>query len=107
LLTLLALLTGAPAAAQAQEEGVPGDPRVGQTAAKRLCAECHRIEAGEPTPPGVDAPSFQDVARTQGMAPIALYVWLHSPHPTMPHIRLEPEEAEDVVAYIWSLRNSQ
>jgi mono/diheme cytochrome c family protein len=75
--------------------------------AEQTCAQCHQIEAGERTLPGRDAPSFRDVTQTKGMSPMALYVWLYSPHPTMPHIRLEPEQAEDVVAYIWSLRGSQ
>jgi mono/diheme cytochrome c family protein len=98
---MLALLAAVPAAAQ---EGVPGDPRAGRAVAEQVCAACHQIEAGERTHPGMGAPSFRDVAETEGMTPMALYVWLHSPHPTMPHIRLEREEAEDVVAYIWSLR---
>lgn len=86
---------------------MPGDPQAGRAVAEQICAECHQIEAGERTLQGRDAPSFLDIAETRGMSPMALYVWLYSPHPTMPHIRLEREQAEDVVAYIWSLGNSR
>lgn len=101
---VVALLAAMPAAAQ---EGVAGDPGAGRVLAEQMCVECHQIEAGEHTPVGKDAPSFHAVSQTTGMTPMALYVWLYSPHPTMPHIRLEQEQAEDVVAYIWSLRSSR
>ncbi len=38
---------------------------------------------------------------------MAIYVWLYSPHETMPHIQLKRAEATDVVAYIWSLRKDK
>jgi mono/diheme cytochrome c family protein len=104
-LTLLALLAAVPAAAWGQD--LPGDAKAGRALAERQCSSCHRIGAGEATPPDARAPSFQAVADTEGMGPMAVYVWLHSPHETMPHIRLRQKEAEDVAAYISGLRGAE
>jgi hypothetical protein len=38
------------------------------------------------------------------MTGMALNVWLHSDHPTMPNIVLKPDTSDDVIAYILFLR---
>ena len=80
-----------------------GDPQQGLVYAKKVCAECHAVEAGDDLSPSPDAPSFEDVANTPGMKARALVVWLQSPHPTMPHLLIPPEDTDNVVAYITSL----
>ncbi len=57
--------------------------------------------------PNPDAPSFQSVADTTGMSARALVVWLQTSHPTMPDLILKPDEMDNVVAYIMSLRTRQ
>jgi mono/diheme cytochrome c family protein len=72
--------------------------------AQQTCASCHAIAAGEALSPNPAAPPFQAIAETPGMTVTALDVWLHSPHPTMPHLLVEPEHIDDVSAYLRSLR---
>jgi mono/diheme cytochrome c family protein len=76
-------------AAQAQDLGdVPmgevGDPQAGFEYAHSTCAGCHAV--GEEQSPNRNAPRFKDVAKTPGMTPTALMVWLQrANHPTMPN----------------------
>lgn len=81
-----------------------GDAAQGRDYARQVCGECHGVEPGEEFSPVADAPSFQDVADTPGMSPRALTVWLQSPHPTMPNLILPTDVADNVIAYIMSLR---
>ena len=96
---LAALLSAGAAAAQAQ------DVAAGHAFARRVCRPCHVVDPGQPKPRLLTiGPSFVDVANTSGMTKTALYVWLQSPHPTMPNLILSAQEAADVIAYIRSLR---
>jgi mono/diheme cytochrome c family protein len=90
-----------PAAAAAQDLGNAG---LGKEYAERVCVECHDVEAGGEISPNPDAPSFQSVADTQGMSPRALTVWMQTSHPTMPDLILKPDDMDNVIAYIMSLR---
>jgi hypothetical protein len=45
-----------------------------------------------------------DVAASPGLTAIAIRVWLQSPHPTMPNIRLNDTEKDNIVAYLLSLK---
>jgi mono/diheme cytochrome c family protein len=90
-----------PAAAAAQDLGTPG---LGKEYAERVCVECHDVEAGGEISPNPDAPSFQSVADTEGMSPRALAVWLQTSHPTMPNLIIKPDDMDNVIAYIMSLR---
>jgi len=95
------LLAGLPtASAQA-----PGNPTRGRASAAALCADCHRTEPGPGASPVRTAPSFPSVAKTKGMTALALNVWLFTSHPTMPNILLLPDTADDIIAYILSLRS--
>jgi len=40
------------------------------------------------------------------MTALALLVWLRTSHPSMPNIILMPETADDIIAYILSLRSA-
>jgi len=95
----LILLFATPVAAQEV-----GDPQAGAAYAKQYCAKCHAI-AAEDASPEHTAPRFKDVANTSGMTATALRVWLQTSHPTMPNIILEPNDMDNVVAYILSLKD--
>jgi hypothetical protein len=82
-----------------------GNAAVGHDYARDVCAECHAVEKGETISPILEAPPFQEVADTQGMSARALVVWLQSPHPTMPDLILPAQDADNVIAYILSLRS--
>ena len=89
-----------------------GDPQAGYTVAEEVCAQCHAILPGEgvssdpeplPFEQSVALP-FEDIANTPGVTAMALFAWMTSSHPTMPDIKLTPEELRNVVSYILSLK---
>ena len=51
-----------------------------------------------------DAPPFREVANAPGMTELALRAFLQTPHRTMPNILLTPEETDNVIAYILTLK---
>jgi cytochrome c len=97
---LALLLTGVPAVAVEL-----GNAAAGLEYAQKVCADCHAVEPDTATLSQV--PSFQEVADTTGMTPRALVVWLTTSHPNMPDIILAPDDMDNVVAYIMSLRTKK
>jgi len=83
-----------------------GNPERGLDYARRVCADCHAVEPGT-TFLFSDIPSFQDVANSEGMSPRALVVWLTTSHPNMPDLIVPPDDMDDVIAYIMSLRGRE
>jgi mono/diheme cytochrome c family protein len=83
--------------ALAQPSG--GDPGAGRRFAETHCTGCH--QAGEPE---ARAPGFAAIAQMPSTTSLSLRAFLLTSHPTMPNIRLTPEEVDDVVAYILSLK---
>jgi cytochrome c len=104
------LLTGLLCAVStARAQDVPmGDPEAGLALARQTCAACHLVERGQ-APPAEKrtAPAFMAIANTRAMTARALRVFLFTPHPTMPNLILSPREADDVSAYILSLRTTR
>jgi hypothetical protein len=41
------------------------------------------------------------------MRELVLRVWFQTPHPTMPNLSIRGEEADNVIAYILSLKQSR
>jgi len=101
-LATLASLAGAPAWA---DEDVPGDPVAGQVLAERVCADCHAVQAGDRKGVLPNPPAFQLMADDPAMTPLALRVFLESPHHDMPNLILTEEETDDVIAWIHSLKS--
>ncbi len=87
--------------AAAQEQGIPEQ---GRAYADKVCAECHLVtpEVGLSPMPGVK--SFKEIANRPGMSAMALGAWMQSEHESMPHIVPAPDELNDVIAYIVSLK---
>lgn len=85
-------------------EDLPGNPAAGKEFALGVCAECHVVAEDQGTWPLSDAPPFRDVANEPGMTELALRAFLQTPHRTMPNILLTPEETDNVIAYILSLK---
>ena len=81
----------------------PGDATAGRRLADAWCTECHAI--GVKT---VDAPrrgpDFAEVAKRPATTALSLNVFLRSSHKTMPNLMMERREADDLVAYILSLK---
>jgi hypothetical protein len=55
----------------------------------------------------VIAPDFQAIANTPGMTATALRAFLQTPHPKMPNLILTPEQSDDVIAFLLSLRDGR
>jgi mono/diheme cytochrome c family protein len=68
------------------------------------CTECHAVttDARSPNP---NAPSFSDLAAQGSTTELSLRAFLRTPHPTMPNIIIKPDDTDDIIAYILSLRS--
>jgi mono/diheme cytochrome c family protein len=93
--------------ALAQSAHAQGDPKSGMDYAEAVCAECHAVRKGERVSPHERAPAFELVANARGMSEMALRVWFQSPHPSMPNLTLRAKTADDLVAYIMSLKQDR
>ncbi len=81
-----------------------GDPQRGLVYAKKACSDCHAVEKGEVSP-NIKAANFSAIADSPGMTERALVVWLQSSHhATMPNFMIAPDDLDNVIAYIMSLR---
>jgi mono/diheme cytochrome c family protein len=99
LMTLIAEADGAAALSLAA-----GDPAAGRAFALQVCASCHVVAEDQSAPRSRKAPGFAAIANTRAMTSNALHAFLATPHPTMPNLILTPEQTDDVVAYILSLK---
>lgn len=80
-----------------------GDPAAGRRLAEAWCMECHAI--GLKTVDGVrPGPDFAAIARRPKTTPLSLNVFLRSNHDNMPNLILRRDEADDIVAYILTLK---
>jgi mono/diheme cytochrome c family protein len=83
-----------------------GNVAAGLEYAQKVCSDCHAVEK-DTAMLFSQVPSFQEVADTQGMTPRALIVWLTTSHPKMPDLIIPPDDMDNVVAYIMSLRTKK
>ena len=98
---ILALMGGAtPVAA----EDLPGDAARGRDIALEWCTECHEVAPNVREPSVTDAPPFQAVADDPAVTEMALRAFLQTPHTDMPDIRPTPQQTDDLIAYILSLK---
>ena len=79
------------------------NPYRGRILAQQWCAQCHGIPPNELSA-DANAPSFAAIARETSATEYALRVFLRTPHPTMPNFVLKPDDIDDLVSYIVSLR---
>ncbi|MGA8292764.1 MAG: cytochrome C [Rhodoplanes sp.] len=89
--------------AQAQQVGSAQD---GLQFAREACAECHLVDKTVGESPNTDAPTFEAIAKTPGLTSMALAVALQTSHRAMPNIVVKSEDAQNITAYILSLREA-
>jgi mono/diheme cytochrome c family protein len=83
-----------------------GDAAQGLAYAQKTCAGCHNVlGTGAAVSPNKDAPPFKHIANTPGMSITALTVWSRTSHPTMPNFVIPPNDMDNLIAYIMSLRD--
>jgi mono/diheme cytochrome c family protein len=90
-------------AALGLEPAAAADVAHGEKLARRWCASCH-IVAEDQTQGGDNVPTFLAVARIPGFSAEKIALFLRDPHPKMPDMQLSRTEADDLAAYIASLK---
>jgi mono/diheme cytochrome c family protein len=81
-----------------------GSAREGRRLAHAECAQCHGVgRAGISRNPA--APAFEDIADIPGMTSTALTVAFRTWHPSMPNFVINGRDAQNIIAYIMSLKN--
>jgi mono/diheme cytochrome c family protein len=93
-----ACIVGAPAHA--------ADPRNGERLAHRWCEACHVVVVAKAQRPSTtdQAPPFASIANEPGFSASKIALFLLDPHPKMPDMSLSRKEAEDLAAYIATLK---
>ena len=81
-----------------------GDVVAGERLAREICAACHAVGKGDTLVSFEGAPAFQLVANDPSASEVGLRVFLRTPHETMPDLILTPQQTDDIVTYILSLR---
>jgi mono/diheme cytochrome c family protein len=87
------LASGAAAAAD-----LPSDPAAEANLARGVCAQCHLVPEDQMIDPGA-GPSLLEVAEHPATTELSLRAFLQTPHPTMPNLRLTPNETDDIIAW--------
>ncbi len=79
------------------------DARKGEIMAKRWCVTCH-IVSPDQQQGTTQAPTFAAVASRPDFNEMMVAFFLLTPHPRMPDMSLSRSEADDLAAYINTLR---
>ena len=79
------------------------DASNGKRVAVRWCAACHVVTADQ-RHAYADAPSFREIANRPNFSESGLVTFLLNPHAKMPNMSLTRIEANDIAAYIRTLR---
>jgi mono/diheme cytochrome c family protein len=91
-------------AVAAMAQGLPGDSEAGGELARDVCAVCHIVSDDQLHDPDVGAPTFFEVVDHPSVTALSLRVFLRTPHATMPDLILTPDETDDIISYILTLR---
>ncbi len=81
-----------------------GDASQGRALARKECTECHLVEKHQRDRKPIEASAFQKIADNPAHTGLSLRVFLNSDHRKMPRLILTEAEADNVIAYILSLR---
>jgi mono/diheme cytochrome c family protein len=100
-LMVAVLLAASPFPLTAQEVG---DIAVGERLAKTWCSTCHVVTPSAQTGTSTGVPTFAVIAALPSTTPMSLRAFLQTPHARMPDLHLSHDEADDLIAYILSLR---
>jgi mono/diheme cytochrome c family protein len=79
------------------------DASNGKRVAVRWCATCH-VVAPDQRHAYADAPPFREIANRPNFSESGLVTFLLNPHAKMPNMSLTRVEADDIAAYIRTLR---
>ena len=88
------------------EPGYKADPDHGLDLAKRWCASCHLVSPDQQRA-SADVPPFALIAQSPDFDADKLVRFLLDPHPKMPELPLSRMAAEDIAAYIATLKKQR
>jgi mono/diheme cytochrome c family protein len=91
------------AAAAPMTSALAADAANGEGLARRWCASCHIVAANQQGPT-TEAPPFASVARRPDFSAARIAFFLLDPHPKMPDMGLSRTAADDIAAYIATLK---
>jgi mono/diheme cytochrome c family protein len=74
--------------------------------ARNTCSECHATQKGQLLSPNLRAPTFVEIADTPGVTAAALLLMLTTPHAGMPMFILSPEQRQQIIDYVLSLKTT-
>ena len=77
----------------------------GYRLAAAWCRDCHSIEAAT-AGASRGPPDFTAIANRHSTTALSLKVFFHTSHPSMPNLILQPDETENLVDYILSLKRN-
>src|SRR5262245_37387058 len=75
----------------------------GRQLAELWCAACHVVTVNQ-RQANADAPPFEEIAKRPNFSELGLVTFLLNPHAKMPNMNLTRIEANDIAAYIGTLR---
>ena len=81
-----------------------GDAATGHYLAETWCSACHVVSQTSQHDASNGAATFAAIARMKSTTPLAIRVFLQTPHGRMPDFHLTRQEMADLSAYIMSLR---
>jgi mono/diheme cytochrome c family protein len=84
--------------------GSAADLAAGESLAEKWCSQCHGVRPDR-LGPNLSAPTFSELAAEASITEDSLRALLRSSHETMPQITLTPDEMDDIVGYILSLKS--
>jgi mono/diheme cytochrome c family protein len=84
-----------------------GSAEQGLRFSREACATCHLVVKAAGRSANSNAPTFAAIANTPGMTSAALRVALQTSHRTMPNFVIKDDDADSVIAYILTLKESK
>jgi mono/diheme cytochrome c family protein len=80
-----------------------GEKAAGRRLATELCGDCHQVRP--PFPSFFRYPAtFEEIAKYPAINRLSLKVFLQSNHTIMPNFIVSKSDADDIIAYILSLK---
>jgi mono/diheme cytochrome c family protein len=90
-------------AAGVVQPALAADASNGMRVAELWCAACHVVTFSQ-RQANADAPPFEEIAKRPNFSEPGLVTFLLDPHAKMPNMNLTRIEANDIAAYIATLR---
>jgi len=81
-------------------------PSRGEVLSQQWCSRCHAVEPGQQSP-NPKAPAFPAIAAEPSATEYSLHVFLQTTHTTMPNFKIDPDDIDDIIGYIRSLKPKQ